>query len=62
MHAQSGILERVPFPPTGDLSDPGIKPAALETPAVAGRFFTTGPPGKPDDVGFSSVTQSCPTL
>ena len=35
---------RLPFPTPGDLSDPGIKP---ESPALAGRFFTTEPPGKP---------------
>ena len=28
-----------------DLSDPGINPAL--SPALAGRFFTTEPPGKP---------------
>ena len=28
----------------GDLPDPGIK---LQTPALAGGFFTTAPPGKP---------------
>ena len=28
----------------GDLPDPGIE---LESPALAGRFFTTEPPGKP---------------
>ena len=33
----------LPFPP-GDLHDPGIKP---EAPALAGRFFTTKPPGRP---------------
>ena len=33
-----------PFPSPGDLPDPGIKP---ESPASAGRFFTTEPPGKP---------------
>ena len=32
------------FPPPGYLLDPGIKP---ESPALAGRFFTTVPPGKP---------------
>ena len=36
----SGLL----FPPLGDLPYPGIKPAS---PALAGRFFATGPPGKP---------------
>ena len=36
----SGLL----FPFTWDLPDPGIKPASL---ALAGRFFTTEPHGKP---------------
>ena len=34
----------LPFPPPGDLPDPGIEPMS---PAMAGRFFTTEPPGKP---------------
>ena len=37
----------LPFPLPGDLSDPGIKPASPMSPALAGRFFTTEPPGKP---------------
>ena len=36
----------VPYPPAGDLPDPGIKPAFRTSPAFAGRFFTTEPPGK----------------
>ena len=28
-------------PPPGDLSDPGIKPMSLMSPALAGGFFTT---------------------
>ena len=35
---------RLPFPSPGDLPDPGIEPGS---PALAGGFFTTGPPGKP---------------
>ena len=35
----------LPCPPPGDLPDPGIEPAS---PALAGRFFTTEPPGKPN--------------
>ena len=31
------------FPSLGDLPNPGIK---LVSPALAARFFTTGPPGK----------------
>ena len=34
----------LPFPPPGDLPNPGIKPAS---PALTGRFFTTEPPGNP---------------
>ena len=38
---------RLPFPPPGDLPDPGIEPASAMSPALAGRSFTTEPPGKP---------------
>ena len=31
----------LPSPPPGDLPDPGIKPASLASPALAGGFFTT---------------------
>ena len=34
-------------PPPGDLSHPGIEPTSLMSPALAGRFFTVAPPGKP---------------
>ena len=34
----------LPFPPPGDLSDPEIEHAS---PALAGRFFTSEPSGKP---------------
>ena len=37
----------LPFPSPGYLPDPGIKPTSLESPALAGGFFTTAPPGKP---------------
>ena len=30
-----------PFPTPGDLSDPGIEPTSLSSPALAGGFFTT---------------------
>ena len=32
----------LPTPPPVDLSDPGIKPASLTSPALEGKFFTTG--------------------
>ena len=34
----------LPFPLPGDIPDPGIKSTSL---ALAGRFFTIEPPGKP---------------
>ena len=34
----------LPFPPPGDLPHPGTEPAS---PALAGGFLTTEPPGKP---------------
>ena len=34
----------LPYPPPGDLSDPGIEPTS---PALAGRFFTAEAPRKP---------------
>ena len=37
----------LPFPSPGDLLDPGIE---LQSPALAGKFFTTEPPGKPSSV------------
>ena len=35
------------FPRLGDLLNPGIEPVSLVSPALAGGFFTTEPPGKP---------------
>ena len=34
----------LPFSPPGDLPNPGIEPVS---PALAGKFFTIAPPGKP---------------
>ena len=38
---QARVLEWVAVPSSGDLSDPGIKPVSLMSPALAGEFFTT---------------------
>ena len=32
----------LPFPPSGDLSNPGIQPTSLMSPALAGKLFITG--------------------
>ena len=39
----------LPFPSPGDLPYPGIEPVS---PALAGRFFTTEPPGKPSSTWY----------
>ena len=44
---QTGILEWVAISfSSGELPDPGIKPASLVFPALAGGFFTSEPRGK----------------
>ena len=47
----------LPFPPPEDLPDPGIEP---ESPALAGKFFTTEPPGKPLLTGTHSHLKHSP--
>ena len=39
--SRQGYWNRFPFPTPGDLPNPGIEPTSC---ALAGRFFTTGPP------------------
>ena len=54
----------LPRPALGDLPNPGIKPASLRSPALAGRFFATSVTREAFIYinQFTSVTQSCPTL
>ena len=47
--SQARILEQLLFSSPGDLPNPGIEPVSLGSPALAGRFFTTVPPGKPNE-------------
>ena len=44
--ARQEYWSALPVPSPGDLPGPGIKPASHASPALAGRFFTTEPPGK----------------
>ena len=39
----------LPVPSSGDLRNPGVEP---KSPALAGRFFTTEPPGKPIIIAY----------
>ena len=45
---QARILEWVAMPPADDLPDPGIEAASPVPPSLAGGFFITEPPDKPD--------------
>ena len=51
---------RFPFPTPGDLPHPGVGPACLVFPALAGGFYTTEPPGLhlPDKSTFSQRWQT----
>ena len=51
----------LPFPSLGDLSDSGIEPTSPVSPALAGRFFTPEPPGKPYK-GFSDTLNPFPFI
>ena len=39
----------LPYPPPGDLLTQGSKPLSPVSPALADKFFTTEPPGKPKE-------------
>ena len=45
----------LPCPPPRDLPDPGIKPASLISPALAGRLFTTSHLGSPNQLYFNKI-------
>ena len=44
--SQTEYWNGLPFPPPGDLPDPGIKPVSPVSPALAGEFGTAEIPGK----------------
>ena len=51
-HSVHGISRQehwsgLPLPPLGDLPDSGMEHASPASPALAGRLFTSEPPGKP---------------
>ena len=50
--SQARILSGLPFRSPEDLPDPGIEPAHLASPALAGGFFATVPPGKPLEISY----------
>ena len=51
----------LPRPPPGDLPDPGMESMSLLSPALAGGFVTTVPPGKPIHA-LANCSRLCPAL
>ena len=63
--SQQEYSSGLPISPPEDHPNVGIKPGSTCVSCVAGRLFTTEPPGKPlkqRSVQFSSAAQSCPAL
>ena len=54
---QAKILEQVAFPTPRDLPDPRIKAMSFVSSALAGRFLTTAPLGKPESI-YTSVQKA----
>ena len=50
----------LPFPPPGNLPEPGIEPRSLMSPELAGRFFTHSTTWEAHE--SENESQSCPTL
>ena len=53
---------RLPCPPPGDLPNPGIQPASLASPVLAGGFFTTSATGTLAFWAFPYFSGSPPAL
>ena len=45
----------LPYPPPGDLPDSVIEPMSLASLSLAGRFFTTELPGKPNYIPSNKI-------
>ena len=55
---QARILEWIALFSSRDLPDLGIKPLSLASPALAGGFFNTVPPGEPGQVDRPKLNHS----
>ena len=55
---RQGYWSGLPFPPPGDLPNPGIEPASL----ALGELFTAEPPGKPTGDRASLIAHSVKNL
>ena len=60
--SRQGSWSGLPFPPPGDLPDPGIEPASPVSPALAGGFLTPVPAGKPHPMSLLHGKKLMPSL
>ena len=51
--SQARVLSGLPFPPPGDLPDPGIEPGS---PVLQADSSPSEPPGKPKNTGVGSLS------
>ena len=56
--SQQEYWSGLPFPSPGDLPDPEIESGLLVSPALAGGFFITIPPGKPNFSPWTAAHQA----
>ena len=56
---QAKYWSGLPFPPLGDLPGPGLEPESPVSPALAGRFFTPAPLGKPTSMSDFPTIPRC---
>ena len=49
----------LPFPPPGDLPDPGTEPTSPASPALAGGVFTAEQPGKLLGISTNILIEHC---
>ena len=54
--SQEEYWSGLPFPPPGDLPDPGIEPTSLTSPALAGSSLPLVPPG-PETIKLLEETE-----
>ena len=52
---KESLEKGMPFLPPGNLADPGVKPAFLASPALAGRFLTLVPHGEPINITHDPI-------
>ena len=56
---RQGCWSGLPLPPPGNLPNGGVEPVSPASSALAGRLFTTEPPGNPIVVEVLTFNSAC---